>query len=253
MFLLNNTDTIIIGILIIGIIAALIWVFRQNRIEYEYSEDYLNNIAEFRDGTLTAISNVIIGELYPFASEEGPQVSCYQTGEDRSLVKLLFGGDREITFEVDWSRNKVFMVMQKIDKEPDMNSRVIKSEVIFHLQEGMLVDKQIIINAVQKWENKIYDIGKVHLDEILETVADTSEQLQLTTEQRMNIIFSVVEDVSKIIVRNRRCSKREMNTIASKLFAYVLSESREEFVKYIKILQGEQTQEQPENNETIEK
>lgn len=250
---LNNTDTIIIGILIIGIIAALIWVFRQNRIEYEYSEDYLNNIAEFRDGTLTAISNVIIGELYPFAPEDGPQVNCYQTGEDRSLVKLLFNGDREVTFEVDWSRNKVFMVMQKIDKEPDMSSHVIKNEVIFHLQEGMLVDKQIIINAIQKWEYRIYDIGKIHLDEILETVADTTDQLQLTPEQRLNVIFSVLEDVSRVIVRNRRCSKREMNTIASKLFAYVLSENKEEFVKHIKILQGEQAQEQTEDKEAIEK
>jgi hypothetical protein len=125
--------------------------------------------------------------------------------------------------------------------------------VIFHLQEGMLVDKKIIINSVQKWENKIYDIGKIHLDEILETVADTTEQLQLTAEQRMNVIFSVLEDVSKIIVRNRRCSKREMNTIASKLFAYVLSENKEEFVKYIKTLQGEQVQDQLENKETVEK
>lgn len=248
-----NTDTIIIGILIIGIIAALVWVFRQNSIEYEYSEDYLNNIAEFRDGTLTAISNVVIGELYAFTPEGGPQVSCYQTGEDRSLVKLLFNGDREITFEVDWSRNKVFMVMQKIDKEPDTNNHVIKSEVIFHLQEGMLVDKQVIINAVQKWEKKIYDIGKIHLDEILETVADTTDQMQLTAEQRMNIIFSVLEDVSRVIVRNRRCSKREMNTIASKLFAYVLSEYRDEFVKYVKILQDEVIQEPSENEETIEK
>jgi hypothetical protein len=250
---LSNTNTIIIGILIIGIIAALLWLFRQNRIEYEYTEDYLNNIAEYRDGTLTAISNVVIGELYHFAPEGGPKVNCYQTGEDRSLVKLLFGGDREVSFEVDWSRNKVFMVMQKVDTEPDANNRIIKSEIKFHLQKGMLVDKQIIVKAIQKWEKKIYDISKIHLDEILETVADTTAELQLTSEQRMNVVFSILEDVSKVIVRNRKCSKREKNTIASKLFAYVLSEYKDEFVKYIKTLQDEVVQESSKDEETIEK
>ena len=252
------TGVVIGGIvLVVGLIICWFY-FRRGGEEYEYTEDYLNNIAEFRDGTLTAIANTIIGQMAMFSPEDGPKLSCYQSGENTSLVRLEFMSDREVSFEVDWETNKVYMIMQKTITGADAECEIIKHSKTFSLVHGAVVDKDIIIHALNKWETKIFDIGKAHLEEIIETVAESGDVYgKLNEQQRREVIFSVIADVCNIMCKNRRCSKKEFNVLASKLFAYVLTAHKEEFLNY---LYGEQSEgispvapQSDEENGTIEK
>ena len=249
---LETSEIFIIVALIVALGMFAFWYFfKRNDVEYEYTEEYLNNIAEFRDGTLTLLANTIIGQLAMFAPEDGPKFNCYQSGENTSLVRLEFMGNREVSFEVDWSVNKVYLVMQKTVTLPDTEPEIIKHETTFHLTQGTVVDKQIIVKALNKWETKIYDISKAHLDEIFETIAETGNVYQaLDEEQRRRLIFSILEDMSNIVVQNRRCTKKELNVFVSRLFAYVLVAYKEQFMQY---LNNEYNEGIEVNEETIEK
>lgn len=242
----------------VGIVLTyILYRFKGNN-EYEYTDEYLETIANYRDGTLTMLANIIIQNLAMFTPEDGPKISSYQSGENISLVRMEFAGDREVSYEVDWNSNKVYLVMQKVVNDPSADPYVIKYEKKFKLTSGTVVDKDIIIKALNKWEDKIYDISKAHLEEILETVIETQNICnQLDEEQKKRLIFSATEDLCHIISKNRRCTKKEMGTIVSKMLAYILTSYKKDFMCYIYNMQSEGVDPvamQPnEDKETIEK
>lgn len=236
MFLANNTfdNYIIISLVIVAIFLGVWAVSRFFRSEYEYTEDFLEGIAKFRDGILTELVNFIIQQFVEYTPEEGPQVDAHTSGEESSLVMLTFNGDRKISFEIDWTSSAVCLVAQKLHVDINNNTSVIKEEGRFKLKQGSLIDYAAALKILERFKDRVYEQTKIGYEEMLEIVASSDEITQLTPEQAQRMLFSVVEGMSYICSSTQKTKvDRELGLMLSRLFAYVILTNKENFVKYL--------------------
>lgn len=207
----------------------------QSEYEYEYTEDYLNNIAEYRDATLLTIANFIQAKYWHGDADDpkAPETIPLQSGPETSLIAINLAGSRTISFEVNWSTGEIYFTAQKMIEDSDAGLEIITHKMKLKLQNGSVVDFKPIAQFLEQFENKIYDIAQFSCDELLELVM-TSEELQtLTPEQRRNLLFSVVLDMADVITKGKRCSRKRMNIMMSRLFTYVMGNYKEELTKYL--------------------
>lgn len=230
-----SIEMILLIILLIIVVGYGIYRLFAPQPEYEYTEDYLNNIAEYRDTTLSTIASFIQTKYWHGSANDpkAPEMIPLQSGPETSLVAINLEGSRTISFEVDWSTGEIYFTAQKMIEDSDAGLEIITHKMKLKLQNGSVVDFKPIAQFLEQFESKICDIAQLPCNELLDLVM-TSEELQtLTPEQRSNLLFSVVFDMADVITKGKRCSRKRMNIMMSRLFTYVMGNYKEELTKYL--------------------
>lgn len=233
--MITTEITLLIILLIILVVYGIYRFLTTQQPEYEYTEDYLNNIAEYRDATLSTIANFIKSRYW--SGGEGdpnePEMIPLQSGPETSLIAINIAGSRTISFEADWGTGLIYFTAQKMVEDTDEGLEIITHKMTLKLKNGSVVDFKPLAKFLEEFENKIYDMAKFSCDELIELVMTSEELKELTPEQRRNLLFSVLFDMTDVITKGARCSRKRMNIMMSRLFTYVALNYKDELIEYL--------------------
>lgn len=227
---------IIVMLVLLTLVAGGYIIYRLvTRETYEFTEDYYENINEYRTVMLSTIANFIQSKYWKGSHDDpdAPEIIPLQSGPDTSLISINLPGNRTISFEANWTTYKIYLTAQKLIDDGEAGTEVICYRDVIRFKNGTVVDFKDLLEFLNKFESKIYDIKDFTCEELLEVIASSEELQSLPLEQRKQMLFSVLFDMTNLITKNKRCSRRQMNIMMSRLFTYVIGNYRDALINYI--------------------
>lgn len=230
-----STEIILVLMLLVLVVGGYIIYRLYAQETYEFTEDYYENLNEYRTVMLSTIANFIQSKYWKGSPDDpdAPEIIPLQSGPDTSLISINLPGNKTISFEVNWTTYKIHLTAQKLLDDGEDGTEVIYHSAVVRFKNGAVVDFKDLLKFLNKFESKIYDIKDLTCEEILEVIASSEELQSLPIEQRKQMLFSVLFDMADLITKNKRCSRRQMNIMMSRLFTYVIGNYREALVDYI--------------------
>lgn len=227
---------IIVLLVLLALVAGGYLIYRlATRETYEFTEDYYENINEYRTVMLSTIANFIQSKYWKGSPDDpdAPEIIPLQSGPDTSLISINLPDNRTISFEVNWTTYKIYITAQKLIDDGEAGTEVICHRGVIRFKNGTIVDFKDLLGFLNKFESKIYDIKDFTCEELLEAIASSEELQSLSIEQRRQMLFSVLFDMADLITKNKRCSRRQMNVMMGRLFTYVIGNYQEALIDYV--------------------
>lgn len=254
-----SNQTIFIIILVVLLVGAGVYFFFFSKPTGEPAdpEKLMENIARYRETTLNDIVSFILvrNQLTPeqIQKQEGYVLEFLQPELEVTTAKIIFNTDIVYTVEIHWDENMVYYTAQYLGEE-----NVIQVKKKDPLKNGMVADYKVLAEFLEEVNNKLYNFYDLPIDELTAELVGLATQvaaLQLTDEQKTNLLYQGVHDCYQCLTNKKFRKDKNFILGLNRLLAYlIVNKDKDAFIDFL-VSQKEKrpyaTVSSTENNEEV--
>lgn len=219
--------------------------------EIEYTEEFHESVADWRSQYIEGVLNTMMCEFRIASTGEVAVTTPNHRDEDTICLEANFARYNAF-FAFDFTHSKYSVELQYRDSDGKITTR----QKWFKVRKDIGVDRQAIHKFCLKFQNTIYTLVDLPLNQLMAEVnelASDSELAELGDQIKNTILYGAALDLTYAL-ESRRCrrNKHIVQTYVKLMTHIIASGQRQQFIEFIKNLDGEVAEpqaEQPINEE----